>query len=187
MSNRKIAAATVIALAALAATGCNQAPKLAQFSFDRGMQVQRDVRESLFAKAWGMNRIAGAEANGKAAANAKVDLLRTQLNGTFSPEVSEAIIDELADRIARNEPLTTKGFAWLAFLMQQGEKADAMMGNVDFYLQSQHGIIEQISDQVPGTVDDMEASFGKWKELLGGSWESIKSIFGADEPAPDGE
>lgn len=186
MSNRKITA-VAIALAALVTTGCHQAPKLAQHSFDRGMQVQRDVRESLFAKAWGMNRIAGAEANGKAAANAKVALLRAQLNGTFSPEVSERIIDELADRVARNEPLTTKGFAWLAFLMQQGEKADAMMGNVDFYLQSQHGIIEQISDQVPGTVEDMEAAYGKWRDLLGGSWESIKGIFGADKPMPEGE
>ncbi len=177
-----VAIASVIPL-----SGCNQAPKLAQHSFDRGMQVQRDVRESLFVKAWGMNRIAGAEANGKAAANAKLALLRAQLNGTFSPEVSESIIDELADRVARNEPLTTKGFAWLAFLMQQGEKADAMMGNVDFYLQSQHGIIEQISDQIPGTVEDMERSFGKWKDLLGGSWESIKGIFGGDRPAPDAE
>lgn len=174
--------ATVGIVVMLASTGCHQGPKLAQHSFDRGMQAQRDVRESLFVKAWGMNRIAGAEANGKAAAEAKVALLRAQLDGTFSPEVSEKIIEELADRIAHNEPLTTKGFAFLAFLMQQGELADAMLGNVDFYLQSQHGIIEQLSDQVPGTVDDMERAYGKWKDLLGRSWESIKGIFGADVP-----
>ena len=183
MSNRAIAtAAFIIATASLViSSGCAQGPKLAQRSFDRGMQAQRDVRGSLFVKAWGMNRIAGAEANGKAVANAKVALLRAQLNGTFSPEVSERIIEELASRVAHNEPLTTKGFAWLAFLMQQGERADAMMGNVDFYLQSQHSIIEQISDQVPGTVEDMEQAYGKWKDLLGGSWESIKDMFGGPE------
>jgi len=174
-----------IAFVAFASAGCSQSAKLAQRSFDRSMEVQRGVRKSLFIKAWGMNRIAGAEANGKAAANAKVELLRSQLNGQFSPEVSERIIDELADRVARNEPLTTKGFAWLAFLMQQGERADAMMGNVDFYIQSQHGIIEQLSDQIPGTVDDMERSFGRWKDLLGGSWESVKGMFGDDKPSPE--
>lgn len=177
----------MIVAAALASAGCSQSAKLAQRSFDRSMEVQRGVRKSLFIKAWGMNRIAGAEANGKAAAEAKVELLRAQLDGRFSPEVSERIIDELADRVARNEPLTTKGFAWLAFLMQQGERADAMMGNVDFYIQSQRSIIEQLSDQIPGAADDMERSFGRWRDLLGGSWESVRRMFGADGPAPEGE
>jgi len=175
----------IVMSVALASVGCSQSAKLAQRSFDRSMQVQRDVRKSLFVKAWGMNRIAGAEANGKALAQSKVALLRAQLNGKFSPEVSEKIIEELADRVARNEPLTTKGFAWLAFLMQQGERADAMMGNVDFYLQSQHGIIEQLSDQLPGTAEDIASEFGRWKELLGGSWESVKGMFG-DKPVPEG-
>jgi len=175
-----------IVAVAFAATGCSQSAKLAQRSFDRSMQTQRDVRKSLFVKAWGMNRIAGAEANGKALAQSKVALLRAQLDGKFSPEVSEKIIEELADKVARNEPLTTKGFAWLAFLMQQGERADAMMGNVDFYIQSQHGIIEQLSDQLPGSVDDVAAQFSRWKELLGGSWESVKGMFGAEKSVADG-
>ena len=167
----------VAAVAMAMSVGCAQSAKLAQHSFDRGMEAQRGVRDALFVKGWGMTRIAGQEANNKEVALAKVDLLRAQLDKTFSPEKSEAILDKLGGRIAANEPLTSKSFAWLAFLMQQGERADQMLGNVDFYLESQHPILQQVSGQVPGVMDDAKQAFESWKVVLGPLWDAVKKIF----------
>jgi hypothetical protein len=174
---RKISFSVAAAVAVALSAGCAQSAKLAQHSYDRGMDAQRGVRNALFVKGWGMTRIAGQEANNKELALAKVDLLRSQLDKTFSPEKSEEILDRLGDRIAHNEPLVSKSFAWLSFLMQQGDKADEMLGNVDFYLESQHPIWQQLSEQVPGTMDDAKQAFESWKDLLGPVWDSIKKIF----------
>jgi len=175
---RKVLFSVVVAVAMAASAGCmKQSPKLAQHSFDRGMDAQRGVRNALFVKGWGMTRIAGQEANNKEVALAKVDLLRSQLDKTFSPEKSEAILDRLGGRIAANEPLVSKSFAWLAFLMQQGERADTMLGNVDFYLESQHPIWQQVSEQVPGAMDDAKQAFESWRGVLGPVWDAVKKIF----------
>ena len=172
-----------LALAATLSTGCAQSAKIAQVSFDRGMEVQRDVREALFTKGWGMTRIAGHEANSKAVAEAKVDLLRAQLDGTFTPEKSEEILDGLAQRIANNEPPVSKSFAWLSFLMVQGERADAMLGNVDYYLESQRPIWSQVSEQVPGTLEDAKQAYENWKDVIGPVWDAVKGLFPSDQPA----
>ena len=176
---RKFSVSVVVAMVAMAASaGCmKQSPKLAQHSFDRGMGAQRGVRDALFVKGWGMTRIAGQEANGKELAMAKVALLRAQLDGSFSPQKSEEILDKLGDRVAANEPLVSKSFAWLAFLMQQGERADQMLGNVDFFLESQRPIWQQMSEQAPGAMDDAKQAYESWKGVLGPVWDAIKKIF----------
>jgi len=179
---------TTAALAMLAtlSTGCAQSSKVAQMSFDRGMGVQREVRDALFTKGWGMTRIAGHEANNKVLAEAKVDLLRAQLDGSFTPEKSEEILDKLAERIANNEPHVSKSFAWLSFLMVQGERADTMLGNVDYYLESQRPIWSQMSDQVPGVMDDARQAYENWKDVIGPVWDTVKGLFqpAGDSPAP---
>lgn len=185
---RKIPVSVAVVAVALAmSAGCAQSPKLAQRSFDRGTNVQRGVRDALFVKGWGMTRIAGQEANGKELALAKVDLLRAQLDGTLTPQKSEEILDKLGNRVAANEPLVSKSFAWLAFLMQQGERADAMLGNVDYYLESQHPIWQQMSEQVPGAADDAKQAYESWKDVLGPMWDAIKKVFQPEVSAESAE
>jgi len=170
--------AAVAAVALVLSAGCAaQSPKLAQRSYDRGMDVERGVRNSLFVKGWGMTRIAGQEANNKEVALAKVDLLRSQLDGTFNPKRSEEILDSLGNKIAANEPMVSKSFAWLSVLMQQGDKADEMMGNVDFFIESKRPAWEQVSEQVPGAADDAKQAYESWKVVLGPAWAAIEKLF----------
>lgn len=174
MSSLRIAVALLVCLAVSA--GCSQGAKLAQNAFDKAETSQEQISAAMFTKAWGMTRIAGSEANGKAVAEAKVALLRAQLDGTFTPAKAEEIIDKLNTQVANNEPYVSKSFAWLAFLLTQSERASAMRGNVDFYLQSQHPIAEQLSSQVPGSVDDIKASYANWEPVLGpmrSEWQKI--------------
>lgn len=160
----------------LLATGCSQSVKHAQTAYDMAVQNQRNLTESFFVKAWGMTRIAGAEANAKEVESAKVDLLRSQLDGTFSPQKAEEILSRMGTKIATNEPKTSKSFAWLAFLLQQSELTQALLGNVDYYLQSQHSMFEQISDQVPGEWQDAKGSLDNWATVLGDLIEEAKKI-----------
>jgi len=148
-------------------SGCTQSVKHAQYAFDRSNKVQEDIDTAFFTKGWGMTRIAAAEANAKEVEIARSALLRAQLDKSFSPEKAEQIINDLSKRIANNEPPMSKSFAWLAFLLQQSERVNSMRGNVDFYLQSQHSIVEQLSDQVPGGWGDLKSSFEDWKPVLG--------------------
>lgn len=168
-------------------SGCNQSPKIAQIAYDRAVKADDDVTTALFVKAWGTNRIAGAEANAKELEKARVELLRAQLKGDLTPEKSEKIIDDLGARIANNEPKVTKGFAWLAFLLQQHERAQSLMGHVDFYLQSQHSIGEQLSDQVGGGWADTKESLGDWNPILGDLTDAATNIvnrFKGGKPDP---
>jgi len=179
-------AATTIAVALLMLagnTGCGQAVKRAQFAYDQASASQRDVRAALFTKAWGMTRIAGAEANGKSLAEAKVALLRAQLNEDFGPERAEQIIDQLANEIAKHEPFVSDSFARLSFLLQQGELADAMMGNVDFYLESQHSWASQLADQAPGVAEDVDKAWDSVEGIL----KPIIDRFKKDKPPPGGD
>jgi hypothetical protein len=131
---------------------------------------------AFFAKGWGMTRIAGAEANAKEVEIAKVSLLRSQLDGSFTPQKAEEILIDMGNKIAANEPQISKSFAWLAFLLQQSELTQSMLGNVDFYLQSQHSIFEQVSDQVPGEWQDAEGSLDNWATVLGDMIGEAKKI-----------
>lgn len=165
MKRLAFSATAVLALAVF--SGCSQAVKHAQTAFDRANSVQDDLTTAFFVKGWGMSRIAGSEANARAVAEAKIDLLRAQLDGTFDAAKSEEILNQLSERIAKNEPYVSKSFAWLAFLLQQSERVQSLRGNVDFYLQSQHSIIEQLSGQVPGGWDDLKGAYEDWKPVIG--------------------
>ena len=151
----------------LGVIGCSQSAKIAQDAFDRSDISQDELNSAMFVKAWGMTRIAGSEANGRAVSDAKVAMLRAQIDNTLTPAKVEQIINDLNTRISENEPYVSKSFAWLAYLLQQNERASAMRGNVDFFLQSQHPIGEQLSSQVPGSVDDIKASYANWEPVLG--------------------
>lgn len=175
----KVLAAVAMLLALSGTTGCGQAVKRAQFAYDRASASQRDVRAALFTKAWGMTRIAGAEANAKSLAEAKVVLLRAQLNKDFGLEKAEQILDQLASEIAKHEPFVSDSFARLSFLLQQGELADAMMGNVDFYLESQRSWASQLTDQAPGVADDVEKAWISVEGLLKPIVDRFK-----DKPVP---
>jgi hypothetical protein len=167
-----------IAVMILLTPGCSRSVKHAQSAHDKATINQRNLTMAFFAKGWGMTRIAGSEANAKEVEIAKVSLLRSQLDGTFTPQKAEEILSDMGNKIAANEPYTSKSFAWLAFLLQQSELTQAMFGNVDFYLQSQHSIFEQVSDQVPGEWEDAKGSIDNWSTMLGELVEEAKKLIG---------
>ncbi len=158
----------VFALVALfPVVGCSQAVKHAQAAYDRSTKVQDDITMAFVVKTHGLIRIVATEANSKEVEKAKVALLRSQLDGSFTPQKAEEIMTEMGNNIMANEPQISKSFAWLAFLLQQSERAKAMMGNVDFYLQSQHSIFEQLSGQAIASWKDVKKSLEDWKSVIG--------------------
>jgi len=153
--------------------GCNGASK-AQISLERGLSAHMDVRTAFFIKSWGLNRALITEARHKWIGRAANSVLESvDENGLIKREKVLDILATLNQDIGQDEAIVSESFAYLAFLLIAGERADQYLSQVDSYLESKKPIWKHLSkssrDSTSGILREIEA----WKPLI----KDIEKIF----------
>lgn len=146
--------------------GCNAAQK-AQFSLERGSKIHMDVRTAFFVKSWTLNRALITEARHKwigEAANAILE--KSQENNTLTRQEAIEILGKLNQDIGQDEAVVSESFAYLAYLLIAGERADQYLSQVDGYLESQKPIWKLLSRGGKETVEDVLDELDAWKPLI---------------------
>lgn len=149
------------------AVGCGQSNKIARQSYDRGTDVNEQVRGAFFTKAWGLNRALITESRKKWINEATISILEGAAEGKITAERAREIITKLEMELGTDETVASQNFAYLAFLLTLGERADAELGNVDTYIESQRPIWSSGSQTARDTARDVAAELKAWEPLVG--------------------
>jgi hypothetical protein len=147
-------------------TGCGQSNKAARQAYDRGTDVNEQVRQAFFVKSWGLNRALITEARRKWVNEATIGMLEAVAEGKIDAKRAREIVSKLETDLGEDETIASQNFAYLAFLLTLGERADAELGNVDFYLEAQRPIWSTGSETVRGTAADVAAEIKAWEPLV---------------------
>lgn len=146
--------------------GCGRGANSAQISLERGSKAAYDVRTAFFIKAWGLNRALITESRQKYIAQVSVDLLKNSKDGQINYEMAEAMIKTLGRDMGMDEAVTSENFAYLAYLLMSGERADQYLGQVDMYLESRRPIWEHLSKQARENTEDITDEIELWTPLI---------------------
>ena len=145
--------------------GCSYADK-AQISLERGQQAHLDVRTAFFVKSWGLNRALITEARHKWISKAAETILQKSNNGLIDRQSAMDILAQLNHDIGEDEAVVSESFAYLAFLLIAGERADQYLSQVDSYLESQKPVWRYFSGQTRQTTKDFIQEIEAWKPLI---------------------
>lgn len=145
--------------------GCNAAQK-AQFSLERGSVIHVDVRTAFFIKAWGLNRALITEARHKWIGEAANEILDNSADGKLEKQIAMDILAKLNRDIGQDEAIVSESFAYLAFLLIAGERADQYLNQVDTYLESQKPIWKHLSKSGQENTRDVLDEIRRWKPLI---------------------
>ena len=146
-------------------SGCNASGR-AQESLDAGMRLGIDVRTAFFIKAWTLNRALITEARRKWIGDAANAILEKSKDEFISTKEVMQILGKLNQDIGQDEAIVTESFAYLAFLLVAGERADQYLGQVDIYLESQKPIWKFLSKHGRETATDALKELKAWKPLI---------------------
>lgn len=146
--------------------GCGQSNKIARQSYDRGTDIQEQVRSAFFTKAWGLNRALITESRKKWINEATIAVMDAAAEGKISTERAREITAKLEDELGKDEAVASQNFAYLAFLLVAGERADAELGNVDFYIEAQRPIWSSGGETARDTALDMKKEIKAWEPLV---------------------
>lgn len=158
--------------AMLFASGCGQSTKVARQSYDRGTEVNEQVRNAFFAKAWGLNRALITESRKKWVNEATIAILDAAAEGKIGTDRAREITAKLEMELGTDETVASQNFAYLAFLLTLGERADAELGNVDTFIESQRPIWQLGGQTARNTEADVKNELKAWEPLVG----DIKNI-----------
>jgi len=147
--------------------GCSASK--AQISLDKGMEHNTQTKQALFIKAWGLNRALNNESRQKWLARATIDVLKHSQDGQISAEEAESILSNLEEEMGRDEIVISKNFAYLIFLLINGERVDQYFIQVDYYLEKNKSIwyhLYQILFPKPKIVEKNK-ELENWEQLIG--------------------
>jgi len=155
----------ILFLMCLSLCGCSGARK-AQLSLDRGTKAHLDVRTAFFVKAWGLNRALITEARHKWIGEAASAILENSKDGLIERQKVLEILATLNNDIGKDEAVVSESFAYLAFLLIAGERADQYLTQVDSYLESKKPIWQHLSRRSRETGKDIINEIEAWKPLI---------------------
>lgn len=167
-------------IVAVCCTGCSQSWKDAKYAFDRGTKHSDDVSTALFVKGWGMNRALITESRSKWVKEAQLKMMRAKEAGLVTQEKVEEIINFLDSEIGKDEAVTSQNFAYLSYCLVQHERAQQMLGNVDFKLESDKPIFLSASEQARASAEDAKSEIDLWVPLIGSLSTSIPASMKTD-------
>ncbi len=172
----------LITLGLIACAGCapSQATKIAQISFDMGRDVHNATVEALFDKSWQLNQAALNESCAKWVAESRIALGAAAENGLISEDRATEIMLVLKTELQIDQEVAGKNYVYLALLMRNFERANSLIGNMDFYLGSQEGTLIKLADYVNEGYKDIKGKYVDLKddELLTdlrNAWTSLKN------------
>jgi hypothetical protein len=145
----------------------------AQNSLQRGLHHNRQTRQALFNQAWGLNRALNNESRQKWLAHATVDVLKRSQEGKITTEEAGSILSSLKEEMGRDEVVISKNFAYITFLLINGERADQYFSQVDYYLEKNKSIWYHLCQILFEKLDVVEDNKGleKWQQLTGNMGE----------------
>jgi hypothetical protein len=146
--------------------GCGQSSKIARQAYDRGTEQESQIRAAMFTKAWGLNRALITEARQKWLDEAKIEIFKAGQAGTISPDKAVEIVAKFETELGKDEAVSSENFAYLAYMLVLADRTDEMLGNVDFYLESQKPIWQQFSAEAKGSARDAMSEIESWKPLI---------------------
>lgn len=146
--------------------GCSQSANIAQKSLDRGMNSNRDIRNALFIKGWGLNRGLITEARRKNIAELKLSLMESSNTNTVDREAMKDALVKLEKILGGDEEVTSENFAYLALLLSLGERGDDYLDNVDMFVESQKGFLENLSKSARSSTETLQEEYRAWQPLI---------------------
>lgn len=141
----------------------------AQVSLNKGIEHNAQIKQTLLVQAWGLNRALNNESRQKWIGRARIDVLKCSQEGRITIEEAESILCNLGKEIGLDEIIVSKNFAYLAFLLINGERADQYLSQVDYYLEKNKSIwyhLYQILFQKSDTIKN-DKELEKWQQLMG--------------------
>ena len=156
----------LIVLGLIVCAGCmpSQATKIARMSFDVGRDVHNATVEALFDKSMQLNQAALNEACSKWVAESTIALNTSAENGVITTERATKIITVLKRELQIDQQVAGKNFVYLALLMRNYERANALIGNMDFYLGSQEGLLTKLADYTNEGYKDLKSKYVDLKD-----------------------
>jgi len=97
------------------------------------------------------------------AANAVLD---NSTDGKLDTQKAIDVLGKLNHDIGQDEAVVSESFAYLAFLLIAGERADQYLNQVDSYLESQKPIWMHLSGSGRGSARDVLDEIRRWKPLI---------------------
>jgi hypothetical protein len=150
----------------LLSIGC--AANRAQHNLERGVAANKEIKQAFFVKAWTLNRALFTEARqkwiGKAAERILSDANAN--GGKVDVKVAMEVIATLNQEIGQDEAVITESFAYLAYLLISGERADGFFGNVDNYLQSKKPLWKHLQKSPEDVESNAANDVARWKPLI---------------------
>ncbi len=172
---------TLVVLGLVIFAGCapSQATKIAQLSFDVGRDVHNSTVEALFDKSWQLNQAALNEACAKWVAESTIALNTSAENGVITVERATEIVRVLKSELQTDQTVAGKNYVYLALLMRNYERANSLIGNMDFYLGGQEGLLTKLADYTNEGYKDLKSKYVDLKddELLTdlrNAWVALK-------------
>ena len=145
--------------------GCQGATR-AHYSLEKGMRANLDVRTAFFVKAWGLNRALITEAREKWIGEAANDILDGSQDGKIETSRAMEVLAKLNQDIGQDEAVISESFAYLAFLLVAGERADQYLHQADGFLESRKPIWNHLSQDSYETTHDILDEVRRWKPLI---------------------
>ena len=161
-------------------SGC-QAASRAQYSLSKGMKVNIDVRTAFFVKAWGLNRALITEAREKWVGQAANSILEKAQDGKIETSQAMEVIAKINQDIGQDEAVISESFAYLAFLLVAGERADQYLNQVDGFLESKKPIWNHLLSDSHDTAKDILEEVKRWKPLIRDIESMIPKSLGGEE------
>jgi len=152
-------------LALLVLAGCSAADR-AQLSLEQGTRINVDVRTAFFVKSWGLNRALITEAREKWIGEAANAILDRSVDGKLDRNDAMEILAKLNHDIGQDEAVVSESFAYLAFLLIAGERADQYLGQVDTFLESQKPIWMHLSEEGKEVTPELLREIEMWRPLI---------------------
>lgn len=148
--------------------GCSSSQRVAQEGFDKGTRGENNVRDAFFAKGWGLNRSLITESRLKFLAQAQVAMLKARhgADGVVGLNDMETILKDFERELGEDEVVTSENFAYLAFLMEMGERADDYLSNVDIFLEAKKPIWKRLSSSSREGTKNVAEEYKAWEPLI---------------------
>lgn len=156
---KKLIAFSILFVSLLAVAGCGRSTNIAQDSLKRGSDSNYSVRHAMYTQAWGLNRAVITESREKLLAQAKLAVAKGE-------KTADEALTDMAKEIGLDEVTTSGNFAYLTLLLVAGERADAMSGLADEYIESEKPMWKQTSQQARAGTKDAVDELEKWKPVL---------------------
>lgn len=158
-------------------TGCGGSAQMAQNSLDKSSDLNGQVRDAYFVKAWGLNRALATESREKNVAQAKLKVAKGELD-------ADKALDFLSEAMRKDETVLTSNFGFLSMLQVAGERADQAADVADSYIEASKPMWKHIFGSARDGIKQVRNEYKAWEPIIGDAKNFIVNLVNSLKPAP---